>query len=99
MSNSIGARPLSSVTSAARMHLTLDVTREDALRELALLLPREPDGKGEVIARLRTASGAEPRVRLGRNFKLDSDLIERLMPIEGLANMALTAKADLRLVK
>jgi DNA polymerase-3 subunit alpha len=38
-------------------------------------------------------------VRLGRNFKLDSDLIERLMPIEGLANMALTAKADLRLVQ
>jgi DNA polymerase-3 subunit alpha len=35
-----------------------------------------------VIARLRTG-GAEPRVRLGRNFKLDSDLIERLMPIEG----------------
>ncbi|NKJ41799.1 DNA polymerase III subunit alpha [Novosphingobium sp. SG720] len=93
-----GARPLASVTSAARMHLTLDVLREDAMRELALLLPREPDAKGEVIARLRTATGAQPRVRLGRNFKLDSDLIERLMPIEGLANLALTAKADLRLV-
>jgi DNA polymerase-3 subunit alpha len=40
-------------------------------------------------------------VRLGRNFKLDTDLIERLLPIEGLANVALTAKADshLRLVK
>jgi fatty-acyl-CoA synthase len=39
----------------------------------------------------RHRQGEAPRVRLGRNFKLDSDLIERLLPIEGLANVALTA--------
>jgi DNA polymerase-3 subunit alpha len=96
-----GGRPLSSVTNAARMHLTLDVGSVEAIRELALLLPRQEDAKGEVIARLRTGTGEAPRVRLGRNFKLDTDLIERLLPIEGLANVALTAKADshLRLVK
>jgi DNA polymerase-3 subunit alpha len=96
-----GGRPLSSVTNAARMHLTLDVGSIEAIRELALLLPRQEDAKGEVIARLRTGTGEAPRVRLGRNFKLDTDLIERLLPIEGLANVALTAKADshLRLVK
>jgi DNA polymerase-3 subunit alpha len=96
-----GGRPLSSVTNAARMHLTLDVGSVEAIRELALLLPRQEDAKGEVIARLRTGTGEAPRVRLGRNFKLDTDLIERLLPIEGLANVALTARADshLRLVK
>jgi len=96
-----GARPLDSVTSSAKMLLKLDVSSEEALGELALLLPRGNDGKGEVLARLRTGGRHEPLVRLGTDFRLDSDLIERLVPIEGLANVALTARADrhLRLVQ
>ena len=96
-----GARPLDSVTSAARMVLKLDVTRPDAIAELAMLLPRGSDGKGEVLARLKTGMAREPLVRLGTDFRLDSEVIERLLPIEGLANVALTAKAErhLRLVE
>ncbi len=96
-----GARPLASVSSAAQMLLKLDVTKPEALSELALLLPRREGNKGEVIARLRTGTAREPRVRLGTDFALDSELIERLLPVEGLANVALTARADrhLRLVE
>ncbi|WP_298194979.1 DNA polymerase III subunit alpha [Novosphingobium sp.] len=96
-----GARPLASVSSAARMLLKLDVTKPEAMSELALLLPRAQGARGEVIARLRTGSGREPVMRLGNDFSLDSDVIERLIPVEGLANVALTARADrhLRLVE
>ena len=96
-----GARPLASVSSAARMLLKLDVTKPEAMSELALLLPRAEGARGEVIARLRTGTGREPVMRLGNDFSLDSDVIERLIPIEGLANVALTARADrhLRLVE
>ncbi|MEI6641575.1 MAG: DNA polymerase III subunit alpha [Novosphingobium sp.] len=96
-----GARPLASVSSAARMLLRLDVTRPEAMSELALLLPRAEGARGEVIARLRTGTVREPCLRLGANFALDSDLIERLIPVEGLANVALTARPDrhLRLVE
>ncbi|WP_408591475.1 DNA polymerase III subunit alpha [Novosphingobium sp.] len=96
-----GGRPLDTVTSASRMQLKLDITRPEAATELALLLPRARDAKGEVFARLRTGGPREPLVRLGSDFQLDSELIERLIPIEGLANVALTAKADrhLRLVE
>ncbi|MFM9936905.1 MAG: DNA polymerase III subunit alpha [Novosphingobium sp.] len=95
-----GARPLASVSSAARMLLKLDISRPEALTELALLLPRGGGGKGEVIARLRTGSMREPTIRLGADFVLDSEVIERLIPVEGLANVALTARPDrhLRLV-
>ncbi len=95
------ARPLASVTSAARMMLKLDVTKPEAMAELAMLLPRGGEAKGEVLARLRTGKGREPLVRLGTDFRLDSDLIERLIPIEGLANVALTARPErhLRLVE
>jgi DNA polymerase-3 subunit alpha len=96
-----GARPLASVSSAARMLLKLDVTKPEAMSELALLLPRAQGARGEVIARLRTGTDREPIMRLGNDFSLDSEVIERLIPVEGLANVALTARADrhLRLVE
>ncbi|MBC7492833.1 MAG: DNA polymerase III subunit alpha [Novosphingobium sp.] len=94
------ARPLASVTSAARMVLSLEVHRPEALSELALMLTRGADAKGEVRARLRTGGPREPLVRLGENFRLDSEIAEKLIGIEGLANVALTARPDrhLRLV-
>ena len=86
-----GARPLSEVNSAARMRLTLDIEFEAALGELALLLEPGPEGKGEVLARLRTG-GNEPLLRLGRDFRLDGELVERLATIEGIANVSLAAR-------
>ena len=95
------ARPLASVTSASQMLLKLEVTRPEAIAELALLLPRGDGARGEVLARLRTGTPHEPLMRLGNDFKLDSDLIERLIPVEGLDNLTLTARPErhLRLVE
>ncbi|WP_353227031.1 DNA polymerase III subunit alpha [Novosphingobium sp.] len=95
------ARPLASVTSAARMMLQCEVSRPEAIGELALLLPRAADARGEVRVHLRTGGAREPWAILGSDFRLDSDLIERLLPIDGLANVALTARPDrhLRLVE
>jgi DNA polymerase-3 subunit alpha len=96
-----GARPLASVTSAARMVLQCDVLRPEAIGELALLLPRADDARGEVRVHLRTGRAREPWAILGQDFRLDSEVIERLIPVEGLANVALTARPDrhLRLVE
>jgi DNA polymerase-3 subunit alpha len=95
-----GARPLSEVRSTARMQLTLDVETVEGLQELALLLPRGGDAKGEVLARLHLADGSTPALRLGGDFLLDGELAEQLGGVPGLANVALTArKGDhLRLV-
>ena len=57
--------------------------------------------KGEVLARLRTGGVNEPLLRLGSDFQLDGELVERLASVEGIGNVALTARrgADhLRLV-
>ncbi|WP_374279984.1 DNA polymerase III subunit alpha [Novosphingobium sp.] len=96
-----GARPLSEVKSASSMVLKLDILRPDVLPELAMLLHRDGEGRGEVLARLRTGTGQEPLVRLGRDFHLDGELAERLASVEGLANVSLTARrgaGHLRLV-
>jgi len=96
-----GARPLSEVKSAARMVLTLDVERPEALAQLAMMLTGGAEGRGEVQARLLTGGANEPLIRLGRDFLLDGELAERLLVIEGIANVALTARkgaGHLRLV-
>ena len=59
------------------------------------------DGRGEVVARLRTGQGEDQLVRLGRDFQLDSELAERLANVDGIANVSLSARrggANLRLV-
>ena len=94
------ARPLAEVTSATRMLLQVEVRRADALLELAARLPRGGSGRGEVRARLRTGAKAEPLLSLGRDFQLNSELVDGLIPVEGLDIVALTARGDrhLRLV-
>jgi len=87
-----GARPLAEVRADARMLLKLDVHRIEALRELALLLRPGEKNCGEVIATLHLDDGQTQKIRLGRSFALDGDFAEQLARIEGLANVALTAR-------
>ncbi len=96
-----GARPLAEVRTASSMLLEFEVLRPEVFGDLAMLLIPGGDGRGEAIARIHTATGAEQRVRLGSDFQIDGDLAERLASIEGLANVSLTARrgtANLRLV-
>ncbi|HYD25810.1 MAG TPA: DNA polymerase III subunit alpha [Croceibacterium sp.] len=96
-----GARPLAEVRNAARMLLTLDVHRPEALHELRLALADGEPGRGEVLARLCLGTANDPQVRLGRDFELDGELAERLAQVPGLANVSLTARrgpSHLRLV-
>jgi len=96
-----GARPLAEVRNAARMLLTLDVHTVVALQELRLALGQGETGRGEVLARLCMGESPDPVVRLGRDFALDGELAERLVQIDGLANVSLTSRrgpSHLRLV-
>ena len=74
------------------MVLKLDVLRPEVFAELAEMLVGGADGRGEVLVRLRTGTGEEPLVRLGRDYQLDGELAERLASLEGVANVALSAK-------
>ncbi|MXP43462.1 DNA polymerase III subunit alpha [Allopontixanthobacter sediminis] len=96
-----GGRPLDEVKGGSRMVLTLDIHRAEVLDNLKLELVPGAEGRGEVLARLHTGTGAEPVVRLGRDFQLDGELAERLEQIDGISNVALTSRrgpTHLRLV-
>jgi DNA polymerase-3 subunit alpha len=87
-----GARPLDEVKESARMLLKLDVDRVEAVQELALLLVAGAEGRGEVQVKLRLEDGQTPLLRLGRDFALDGEMVDRLSTIDGIANVSLTAR-------
>ena len=96
-----GATPLADVRSAARMVLTLEAWSPEALRALRQTLAEGAPGHGEVLVRLKMEGGAEPLLRLGRDFELDGELAERLAEVDGLSGISLTARrgpSRLRLV-
>jgi DNA polymerase-3 subunit alpha len=96
-----GARPLAEVRGATRLLLTLEVTAIEALAELRIALTEGEAGRCEVLARLALGDGNEAMVRLGRNFALDGDLVERIGHIAGLTVIGFgpqTGRANLRLV-
>ena len=79
-----GATPLAEVTNSARMRLELDITAPAAIPELALLLTVGEKRRGEVVANLRLEGGDTAAVRLGWDFNLTGELVEKLEGIDGV---------------
>jgi DNA polymerase-3 subunit alpha len=96
-----GARPLAEVSSSVRMRLECTVETSAALDALAAALEPGRPGHGEVLVRLRIDGSRDPLVRLGRDFALGGELVDRLAHVPGLSDVALTpvrGVAQLRLV-
>ena len=87
-----GGVPLADVKASARMLMTLDIDRVEAVRELALLLRPGAKGAGEVIAALHLGGGLVQKVRLGRDFALDGEFAKQLASVTGLSNISLVAR-------
>ncbi len=85
-------KPLAEVRADARMLMTLDVDRIEAVQELALLMRPGARGCGEVVAQLDLGDGKRQKVRLGRDFALDGEFAEQLAHVEGLSNISLIAR-------
>ena len=92
-----GARPLAEVAGGQRMLLTLEVSSEAALGELALALQPGPPGHGEVQIALDLGRGERPVMRLGHDYKVDGKLADALERIEGISNITLVPKTGPKL--
>ena len=84
-----GARPLAEVTQCARMRLTCEVHTREALEHLAATLEPGRPGYGEVLVRLRISGAHGPLLRLGRDFALGGELVDRLSRMPGLTDVSL----------
>jgi DNA polymerase-3 subunit alpha len=87
------AKPLSSLVSATRLKMLLDVTDERAIGELAQLVEPLHGGKSELVIKTRTADGRAAHIVLGRRYQLDASLVEQVKAIDGVANVELAPLA------
>ncbi len=83
------AKPLASLTSVSRLKMQLDITRENALSELAQMVAPLQGGKSELVIRTRAADGRWVHVGLGRRYQLDASMLEKVKSIDGVANVEL----------
>jgi len=84
-----GARPLAEVTSSARMLLELELHELGALSALTEALQPGKPGHGEVLVHLVIGEGEDPVLRLGRDFALDGELVDRLTQVPGIGQVRL----------
>jgi len=66
------------------MRLECDVWTVEAVQQVALLLERGENRRGEVQINLRTAKGDRVPLRLGWDYLLSGELVETLEGIDGL---------------
>ncbi len=87
------AKLLSSLVSATRLKMLLDVTNERAIGELAQLVEPLHGGKSELVIKTRTDDGRAAHIVLGRRYQLDASLLEQVKAIDGVANVELAPLA------
>ena len=93
-----GVQSLSSAASGMRIELWIDVEEASAVPQIALLLSGCRGGRGEVRTRARNAQGKVASLRLGRDFQIEPETIERLRALPGVAGGQMPAREPLRLV-
>jgi DNA polymerase III subunit alpha len=87
------AKPLSTLVSATRLKMVLDVVEEGAIGALADLVEPLDGGRSELIIRTRSADGRMVQIALGRKYRLDASLLDRVKAIEGVENVELAPLA------
>ncbi len=86
-----GAQSLTDIAATATLQLTCRVDLPEAIGEMAALLERRDDARGRVIVATGDAGTGETiRIRLGRNFALNPDVVARLEMMTGVSEPALS---------
>ncbi len=86
---------------AANIRLRLDLTIDDvaAYPALAAMVQDSRGGRGEIWIAVAAAGGVEARVCIGRDYRLDGELAERVARLQGVASAAFdTVKTQLAAV-
>ncbi len=91
-------QPLATLSTSARLMLTIRVTQDSALQSLAEMLSTEEGGKGQVVLELPLSDGfGEAYVHLRRNFLIDAELAGRLERIQGVESAKLEQNSQMAL--
>jgi DNA polymerase-3 subunit alpha len=83
------AKPLSGLVANTQFKMLLDIEREDAFLQLQGLIQPLGGGRGEVVVRAPAGNGRTADIVLGRKFRLDVELVEKVKGIDGVGHVEL----------
>ncbi len=83
------AKPLASLVANTQFKMLLDIESADAFAQLQGLILPMGAGRGEVVVRAPAANGKTADIVLGRKFRLDVELVERVKAIDGVGHVEL----------
>ncbi len=83
------AKPLDGLYSAARLKMQMEVAKPEALSLLADLLAPLHGGKSELVVKTPISNGKFAHIVLGRRFKLDAEIADKMRAIDGVQNVEL----------
>jgi DNA polymerase III subunit alpha len=92
------AKPLAGLVASTRFKMCLDINTVDAFHQLQHLILPLNEGKSEVIATTKDSHGRAVPISLGRKFRLDVELVEKVKAIDGIGNVALEPVRHLSVV-
>jgi DNA polymerase-3 subunit alpha len=82
------ARPLDGLSCNARLLMEIELADDSTLADLATALGEAKGGRGEVHLIVPT-SGKSARLRLGRDYRLDGELVEAIERLPGIVEVQL----------
>jgi DNA polymerase-3 subunit alpha len=83
-----GAKPLDGLSSNARLRMDIELADQSGLAELAVALGGAKGGRGEVYL-VVPAGSRQARLRLGRDYRLDGELVEAIERMAGVVTVRL----------
>jgi len=82
------AKPLDGLSSNARLRMEIELADASGLADLAAALGDAKGGRGEVYLLVPAGSG-RARLRLGRDYRLDGELVEAIERMAGVVSVQL----------
>ncbi len=83
------ARPMAGLMASTHFKMCMDIEAADAFYQLQQLIAPLTGGRGEVVVKTNTMAGEAAHIVLGRKFKLDVELLDKVKAINGIGNVAL----------
>ncbi|MBK9431814.1 MAG: DNA polymerase III subunit alpha [Sphingomonadales bacterium] len=81
------AKRLAGLVANSSFRMMLDIDRAEAFHHLQHLILPLTGGRGEIVANATTADGKAAQIMLGRRYRLDLELVEKIKAIEGIAKV------------
>jgi DNA polymerase III subunit alpha len=92
------AKPLAGLVASTRFKMCMDISTVDAFHQLQHLIAPLNEGKSEVLVTTKDSHGRPVPILLGRKFRLDVELVEKVKAIDGIGNVALEPVRHLSVV-